>query len=208
MEYKTIIGFTVGAIIGAGVGVLATKNIYKKKADDEINEVRAIYAEKMGRIKPVYTGPSEPETKKTITTDTSKIFGEKPPLKEVVNSFMEEKRKYNEIADAYRSDDKEPTAKRADAYVISPDEFGEMESYDTKLLTYYADDILVEDETEEIIENIEGTISVASLDHIGDYEDGIVHVRNDTLACDYEISRDNRNWRDLAEDPITTIDEE
>ena len=83
-------------------------------------------------------------------------------------------------------------------YVISPDEFGEMEDedYDKVSFTYYADGVLA-DEYDEIVENIDEIIGEESLTHFGEYEDDSVFVRNDKLKCDYEILLDQRNYSDI-----------
>ena len=75
--------------------------------------------------------------------------------------------------------------------MISPDEFGEFEDYRTINLSYYADEVLA-DEDDNIIEDIEGTVGEESLSHFGEYDDDAVHVRNDRIKCDYEILLDER----------------
>lgn len=71
-------------------------------------------------------------------------------------------------------------------YVISPEDFGEYEDYETISLTYYKDKVLT-DELNEIVEDIEETVGEESLNHFGEYEDDSVFVRNDSKRCDYEI---------------------
>lgn len=74
-------------------------------------------------------------------------------------------------------------------YVIPPDEFGEVEGYETISLTYYSNYILA-DENDEIVEDVENTVGSESLSHFGEYEDDSVFVRNDMRKCDYEILLD------------------
>lgn len=83
-------------------------------------------------------------------------------------------------------------------YVISPDEFGEMEDedYDKVSVTYYADGVLA-DEYDEVVENVDEIVGEESLTHFGEYEDDSVFVRNDKLKCDYEILLDQRNYSDI-----------
>lgn len=82
-------------------------------------------------------------------------------------------------------------------YAITPDEFGELDEYDTVSLVYYADKYLATYDG-EIIEDIEDTIGFESLNHFGDYEDDTVFVRNDVLKHDYEIMQDESNFEDIA----------
>lgn len=82
-------------------------------------------------------------------------------------------------------------------YVISPEEFGEKEHYDTVSLMYYADQILADD-NDDIIEDVDGTIGFDSLTHFGDFETDAVHVRNDEQCTDYEILRSLRTYKEVA----------
>ena len=80
-------------------------------------------------------------------------------------------------------------------YVISPDEFGELEDYTKVSLTYFADGVLA-DECGEIVDDVEEIIG-DGLDHFGEYEDDSVFVRSDAKRCDYEILKDLRDFSDF-----------
>lgn len=82
-------------------------------------------------------------------------------------------------------------------YVISPEQFGDNEDYETISLTYYSDQILA-DENDEIVEDVEQTVGFESLSHFGEYEDDSVFVRNDEKKCDYEILLDQGMYSDVA----------
>ena len=81
-------------------------------------------------------------------------------------------------------------------YVISPDEFGEFEDYERISLSYYADQILA-DEDDEKVEDVDNVVGLESLTHFGEFEDDSVFVRNDRLKCDYEILLDQRTYSDV-----------
>ncbi|HZK46450.1 MAG TPA: hypothetical protein VFC64_00760, partial [Atopostipes sp.] len=81
-------------------------------------------------------------------------------------------------------------------YVIPPEEFGEFDNYEKIGLTYYADQVLTDDD-DKSVEDIEDTVGFDSLNHFGEYEDDSVFVRNDRLKCDYEILLDQRNYSDV-----------
>ena len=72
-----------------------------------------------------------------------------------------------------------------DPYAISPEEFGEIESYETKSWTYYSDHIIT-NEFGEIVDEPEAFIG-DNLIHFSEYEDDSLHVRNENIECDYEI---------------------
>lgn len=81
-------------------------------------------------------------------------------------------------------------------YVISPEEFGEFEDYERISLSYYADQILA-DEDDEKVEDVDNVVGLESLAHFGEFEDDSVFVRNDRLKCDYEILLDQRTYSDV-----------
>jgi hypothetical protein len=78
-------------------------------------------------------------------------------------------------------------------YVIAPEEFGDLDDYETISLTYYADQILADD-NDVIVDDIEDVVGFDSLNSFGEYEDDSVFVRNDRLKCDYEILLDQRKY--------------
>ena len=81
------------------------------------------------------------------------------------------------------------------AYVIEPMEFGELDDYSTFELTYYADDIL-EDEDYTIVTDVEDLLGPDALNSFGEYEDDAVFVRNDYLHADFQILRDYRTYEE------------
>lgn len=81
-------------------------------------------------------------------------------------------------------------------YVIHPDEFGEMDDYETFSLSYYSDGV-VADDNDDLVDDVDEVIGLDSLKHFGEYEDDSVFVRNDRLKCDYEILLDQRRYSDL-----------
>lgn len=92
-------------------------------------------------------------------------------------------------------------------YVISPDEFQEDIEYTNITFYYFADGVLT-DENHEIVDDVEGTVGLDSLEHFGDYEDDAVHVRNERLVCEYEILFDQRNYSEVAMNKPHRVEEE
>lgn len=46
------------------------------------------------------------------------------------------------------------------------------------------------DDNGEIVDELESTVGVDSLNHFGEFEEDSVYVRNDARKCDYEILAD------------------
>ena len=81
-------------------------------------------------------------------------------------------------------------------YVISPEEFGELDGYSKISLTYYSDGILTE-EDDELVDNAEEIVGTDFQNHFGEYEDDSVFIRNDGRKCDYEILFDQRPYSEV-----------
>lgn len=184
---------------GAAVGSLVTWRYFKSKyevVEDEIEE----NTEEV-------EGESEEDDPEVLE---SKMSYKKPPLKEYVkmvedNGYMP-KTHMEEVEEEIANgewDDKDVY----EPYIIRPDEYGELHAYETLSLNYYADGVLT-DELDNPIEDVESLVPADFADHFGEYEDDVVHVRNDNLECDYEILRDLRKFTDVVgEYPYPTEDE-
>ena len=53
-------------------------------------------------------------------------------------------------------------------YVISPEEFGEFEDYERISLSYYADQVLA-DEDDEKVDDVDNVVGLESLTHFGEF---------------------------------------
>lgn len=184
---------------GVAVGSLVTWRYFKSKyevVEDEIEEKTEEAEDK-----------SEEDDPEVLE---SKMSYKKPPLKEYVkmvedNGYMP-KTHMEEVEEEIANgewDDKDVY----EPYIIRPDEYGELHAYETLSLNYYADGVLT-DELDNPIEDVESLVPADFADHFGEYEDNVVHVRNDNLECDYEILRDLRKFTDVVgEYPYPTEDE-
>ena len=176
---------------GVAVGSLVTWRYFKSKYEVVEDEIEEKTEETEGETE---TEDEDPEVSE------SKMSYKKPPLKEYVKmvedngyvpkTHMEEVKE--EIANG-EWDDKDVY----EPFIIRPEEYGEIHAYETLSLNYYADGVLT-DELDNPIEDVESLVPADFADHFGEYEDDVVHVRNDNLECDYEILRDLRKFTDVV----------
>lgn len=180
-------------IAGAGMGSVCTWQLLKQKyeliAQEEIDSVKAAYT--------------------TRETGKSLVEGFCDGLKVAENRTSKDEgdvdfKKYASIIqkEGYTDYSRSVEEKKGEAfvekpYVISPEEFGEFEEYEKISLTYYADEVLA-DENDEEVDDVDEIVGEESLNHFGEYEDDSVFVRNDRLKCDYEILLDQRNYSDVV----------
>ena len=178
--------FTIGVAIGAGVTYGLLKGKYEQIANEEIADMKEYYANKYDQLP-----DKENFSEEDIPVEAENIkIEEKPNIRDYASIINKES--YNR-ADVLEKDGEQKP------YVITPDEFGEIEEYDKISLTYYADGFLTDD-MDEIVADIEGTVGWDAIDHIGEYEDDAVHIRNDERECDYEILADMRNYKDIKQE--------
>lgn len=178
-----VIAFALGAAVGAVVSWKLLETKYEQITREEIEDVKRVYAanseddneedqdvEDSAEVE--YT-PSENDTKRVA---------------EVVNKL-----RYSTYADAIN----EPVVVAGrKPYVISPEEFGEIDEFEQISLTYYADGILADDHDEKI-DDVDDVVGLDSLNHFGEYEDDSVFVRNEPRKADFEILLDHRRYSDV-----------
>ena len=183
---KGLFIFAAGVVAGAVAGAYLVKDKVMADAKQEIEEVREYYK-------------SKKETKKEEIV-------EEQPVEEV-----KEEKEYKTIVEnsGYVSYNKpEQIAQHSvledEPYSIDPEEFGdkEEEGWDTMVLTYYADGVLVDD-VDEIVEQPDVVVGLDNLKIFEEFPDATcVYVRNETWRTDFEILKDDWKWSDLQEPQV------
>ena len=172
---KNVLIFTLGAAAGSLLTWKLVEQKYKQIADEEIESVVEMYRKRSEDPK-----PSKEEMSEYVTSLQKQA--------EDLGYIQNEEEKEEDLFTVQVEDEDEGVR----PYVISPEEYGDKNGYDARTYTYYADNILT-DEDDNIVGNPELFIG-DGLEHFGDYDDCAVFVRNDTLKCDYEILKHNGNY--------------
>lgn len=166
-------------ILGAAVGSVASWKLLKTKyeiiAQEEIDSVKEIFAMHKGN--------------KDVDAQDNEEFtdADKNELDRVL-----ENEKYSTYSKKEKGDDDVEKP-----YVISPEEFGELDGYSTISLNYYADKVLADDDHNVISgDELAETVGTEFPSHFGEYEDDSVFVRNDRLRTDYEILLDTQKFNE------------
>lgn len=175
--------FVLGVAVGSAVTWRYVEKKYEQIAQDEIDSVKEVFS----RRETEFTENTEAR----IKADNAK---EKPSVIEYAARLREQGyTNYSDMADEKPEEVKEEYMSIDKPYVIAPEEFGDLDDYETISLTYYADQILADD-NDEIVDDVEDVVGFDSLNSFGEYEDDSVFVRNDRLKCDYEILLDQRKY--------------
>ena len=176
--------FAAGAIVGVAATSKYFETKYAQIAQEEIDSIKEFYGEKMREVDDDSDIPVVREEEVEEYKTSIQALG------------------YSEASDEITANpipvppvETEPAN---EPYVISPEEYGEIEDYTLIGFTYYADCVLT-DENNEIVEDVDACVGWESLKTFGDYEEDSVHVRNDRLRCDYEILRHEQTYSEVLE---------
>lgn len=186
MKAMPIVTFVVGAAVGSVATWFLVKTKYEQLAQEEIDSVKEVFSR---REKKQYV---EVDLDKANKEDVKQVA----ELKEQKNIDIREyaAKLHNENYTEYSEIDLVKEIEKP--YVITPEEFGEIDGYEVISLVYYADKILADDRG-ELIEDVDEIIGFESLGTFGRYEEDSVFVRNDILKSDYEILKDLRRYDEV-----------
>lgn len=161
--------FSAGAVIGSAVTWKFLESKYQKLAQEEIESVKEVFSRRAAQQQP------EP-TKEEVT--------------------VEDKYEATLTEQGYNKYASTPEPVRTPSHhVISPEEFGEIDEYNTVSLIHYADGMLAYDDG-ELVADIDDIVGEDYASHFGEFEDDSVFVRNDERKTDYEILRDTLVYSD------------
>ena len=181
---KTTLIFALGAAAGSAATWFFLKTKYEKMVQEEREAIREYYRNKNNKSE-------EDELEEEIESimeddDEDEAYYGSILEEEGYDGGMNEREKGGLGAMKIGSDPE----------VIPPDEFGDIEEYDHEYLTYYNDGVLTDDK-DIPIDDVDAVVGLESLDRFGEWEDDIVHVRNDRLKTYYEITQDERDYSDI-----------
>lgn len=183
-RYSTALAFLAGIAVGSVVTWYLLKEKYRALAQEEIDSVKEVFKKRQA--------DSEEALKPATNEDKSglrAVISDQDIVKQLRTLLEEE-------GYAEHSEDMNKNSISEKPYVITPVQFGDHEEYDLITLTYYSNGVLTY-ENNEVIEDVDDTVGIDSLNHFGEYEDDSVFVRNDIRRCDYEILFDRDQYREI-----------
>lgn len=180
-KFTNVLMFAAGAAIGSAVTWKLVKDKYRKIADEEIESIKETFSNR--NEKPM----ENPEQGHKIDWSKLEDLNEDEDEDEC-ETTEDDLREYEALAKNY-TNEKGGVTMTKKPYVISPEEFGEIDEYHRISLRYYADGVL-EDDDGNIIEDIDELLGDDPSEHFGEYEDDSVFVRNEYLETDFEVLKD------------------
>ena len=218
MWHKALIFIGGVAVGGAATFFYMRKKLVDQEEDYEqqIQDVKAVYSKKAEK------DAADTERAKRMVTDNirmkdelmkSMAIADKQKYRKEYNAFSrpvpeEELKDLGDEAELGGDDDEEddgliseyPQEDIAERpYVITEFEaINGRKMYDKTTLNYYDDGILEDEATDYLIDDIDGTIGLDSLNRFGEgTEDGdpdVVFVRNEKISTDFTIVRQHRDY--------------
>lgn len=197
MKVKMIntVMFATGAIIGSLVTWKYVKTKYERIAQEEIDSVKDAFCKKTNAVIKPHTEEDEREDCAPSELEDTEM-----------HEYMDAVSQYSSTTDESTVNNEWKgggTYMGTKPYVISPDEFGELDGYETTTLTYYADGVL-EDDYYIVIdaEEVDAMVGTESFNHFGEHEPDTVYVRNEKQKTDFEIQRDLRKYSETTHESL------
>lgn len=204
MKKYILLSFMLGAATGASLCMLVLEkkhredvdNIYDQELSKEREELRELITSRKEEKQ-----QKEADVISEVNRETEERLRPDVPLAPPVS--------YTEVSKPYKPDLKELTRRdRTEEvlmnkpYVIDIQEFAEgRPEFDKLSIYYYADDGVLVDENEEMIEDIEALIGDEALLCFDDperYEPDVVYVRNERISIDYEVVREEGRFGEVV----------
>lgn len=176
--------FTSGVIVGAGLTYACIKGKYEKRLREEVDSFRE--------------GRDKPEIKIKLTAEAETY--------NVLNDKKEDTEKYEELTKEYSGDAEkvieesvsEENISKA-AYIISMEDYKEVNSYEKKSLNYYTEDEVLTDDEDNVIEDIDGTIGNYAISCLETYDDEVIYIRNEKISVDYEVVKVHESFSEYVD---------
>ena len=189
--------FAAGAAIGSVVTWVVLRNKYEKLVQEEIESIKETFA---GNERDAAQETAEEEDDESdgapVEAAAHQInWEELEDLNEEEIDEDEELNEYAKLLDDYTKQEGGAEKVAKAPYVIAPYDFGELDNWHQIELTYYADDILEDDEY-NIVTDVVELLGPKALTTFGEYEDDAVFVRNERLRTDFQILRDYRTYEE------------
>ena len=181
MNLKNIIVFVAGAGIGGAVTYFAMKKYTETRITEEIVEFKESYKDSVLKQAFKAAEPSEPVSEKN-EEDTSEYD-------EIIRklNYNEYSKKDSQNEDAETEPDE---IDRNLPYIISDEEYLEMEEYDKVTLFFFDEDYIFINDDDEIIGNAEDLLGKENLVDISD----AIYIRNEKFGIDYEVILQNESY--------------
>lgn len=195
--------FILGTGIGGAAAFFVSKSYFKKKCDDEIQNLTAYYVDKYDNKEDIYDDegkeesddekPAEVQTRKE---DISNLYRSSAPEEMAKTSYSSMFNSADDDRDIPKS--KKKSRKTDPKLVDSQIWDANPENFEKKFLVYYdADSVTIDEETEKQIENGEALIGIDNLDQADKYDD-VIFVSNSKAKTIYQVTVERAAYSEVG----------
>lgn len=202
--HKAII-FIGGVAAGSFVTWRLLKEKYIRQTQEEINEVREHYRKKKEseEVTVDSNGATETNEKPDLIAYAAKLtkkgYIDYTDPKSIIKATGDT---IDAVVQKTNEESLDPVILNDPSYqppyIISSEDFAIDDEYTIVNLNYYIDGVLT-DEDDNIVENVDDVVGLENLNHMGEYEDDALHIRNENYKCEYEILLSRRLYHDTTE---------
>lgn len=201
--FKIFMAFAIGTAVGAACTFKYAKDKYEKRYQEELASMKDALSDDSNDISDENDESVVYPEKKTdndmhLTREEKSINLKKHEELMKENGYTSYNTRPGEIDDdeEYNGDpslDYKP-------YIVSYIDFGQEEGYEVVNATYWADQVLTDDNT-DLVEDVEQFVGFESLSHFGEDENDpdSVYVRNPRLRLDIEICRSELTYKEYLQ---------
>lgn len=201
MKGTAFIFGAAGAIIGATASYFITKKICQKEAEQQYNDIRAMYEERIGKIM---------TQKITVESDEEKKAEMMRQLEEKVEAekASEQNTDYVDYTSNFKKsvNAQEEELFKGIKFITEAEAQKYSKEYELLGLTLYEDDVLIDDETENIIDGseIEYWIGAGNIPEIrSKCEDAPVYILNTMKKAVFDITVMGEKFGQDEYEPVT-----
>lgn len=198
------IGNLIIFLSGVGIGSLITYKIVSDKYENLIDAEIESVKESLG----YYSKKNDDSEDEPNISDEKVVYeplkSDKKDYENLVayynyhaNDESEQDEKSDSFVELHKIEKSTEHSLKDNIYIIPPYEYDAIDDYDTIELTLYNDNVLC-DEMDEIVEDREQKVGSDFVSVFEEDDVNVVYVRNDILKCDYEISKDLRDYSDVV----------
>lgn len=195
--------FILGTGIGGTAAFFVTKGYFKKKCDEEVQNLTSYYMDKYDKKEDIYEcedkeegddeKPAEVQTRKE---DISNLYRSSAPEEVAKTSYSSMFNSADDNRDI--SKPKKKTRKTDPKLVDSETWEANPDNYEKKFLVYYdADSVTIDEETEKQIENGETLIGIDNLDQADKYDD-VIFVSNSKTKTIYQVTVERAAYSEVG----------
>lgn len=192
---KIFVAFVIGAAVGSACTFKYAKDKYEKRYQEELASMKESLSDNDSEPCEKQPEPVEEDGRPHFSREEKSINLQEHAKIVQENGYTN----YSKPGDV---DDDEEYDGSLDykPYIVSYTDFGQEDDYDVVNATYWADQILTDDNN-DIVEDVEQFVGFASLGHFGEDENDpdSVYVRNPRLRLDIEICRSELTYKEYLQ---------